>query len=420
MRQQPHRSGPLPDGRELIAMAERHKAFKVRRRHGMAALNYAYLSDDPDQFEWPRSEMRGLMVEEASGAILARPFQKFWNLGELQTAATDWSERHIVLPKLDGSLVYPAGDHWTTRGGVTDTSQAVKALAQSIGDPLKKLLKRLRTDPADGQACTPCFEYIGPDNRIVIHYPRPRLVLLAVRRISDGEYWPMAEVIRAYQDTVPGGNPGLDVVRPISATMPLHQERPDYVQGLTDHVRGWSAEREGVVIAFEPSGHRLKLKSTAYVALHRARDDYSMEQRILAVWSDGNHDALCKNLAPDRAGRLREYYDQLEKAIQESAQRISDAARSVWRLHGGDRKAAALAWTAETANRIPTRAAGFSAFNALANERYEKEEVHQHILTAIRRACHRQKHIDEKVRPLMGPSAPVWKPPDGNQTDSEQ
>ena len=138
------------------------------------------------------------------------------------------------------------------------------------------------------------------------------------------------------------------------------------MQGLTDHVQGWSASQEGVVIAFEPSGHRLKLKSAAYVALHRARDDYSMEHRVLEVWSNGNQNALCLNLAQDRAQRLREYYERLEAAIEKASERIGRAARKTWLENGGSRKEAAVAWVAETDNRPPTRAAGFSAFNALA------------------------------------------------------
>ena len=417
---QPHRTGRLPDGRQLVTMAQDHPAFKVRRRDGITALNYAYLSDDQEQFAWPRSEMRGLMVDETTGAILARPFQKFWNLGERQTAATDWSEGHVILPKFDGSLVYPAGRRWTTRGGVTDTSKAVEELAESIGQPLTTLLERLRTDPRDGQACTPCFEYVGPDNRIVIEYPTARLVLLAVRRIVDGEYWATSRVIQAYQEAVPGGNPGLQVVRPLASTIPVNRDDQNYVQGLTDHVQGWSASQEGVVIAFEPSGHRLKLKSAAYVALHRARDDYSMEHRVLEVWSNGNQNALCLNLAQDRAQRLRQYYERLEAAIEKASERIGRAARKTWLENGGSRKEAAVAWVAETDNRPPTRAAGFSAFNALARGSCEKAEVREHITNAIRRACHRQRYIEEKVRPLLEPDPPVWKPPDGNQQDSEQ
>ena len=68
---QPHQAGVLPAGPELIAIAEAHKLFKVRRHAGMVALNYAYITDDKDQFEWPRSEMRGLIVDEATGEVIA-------------------------------------------------------------------------------------------------------------------------------------------------------------------------------------------------------------------------------------------------------------------------------------------------------------------------------------------------------------
>ena len=122
MGRQPYEGRPLPDGRELIAIAEADELFKMRRRNGIAALNYTYVTDEPEQFAWPRSEMGGLMVDEGSGEILARPLQKFRTAAERGAERTDWSERHIVLPKLDGSLVFPVRDGWATKGGPTDTS----------------------------------------------------------------------------------------------------------------------------------------------------------------------------------------------------------------------------------------------------------------------------------------------------------
>ena len=118
---QPHHNGRLPAGPDLIRMAEESDGFTVRRKAGLTAINYAYVTGKDEQFRWPRSEMRGLIIDERTGEVLARPFQKFWNFNEAGAAGTDWSEPHVILPKLDGSLVYPSGNRWTTRGGVTDT-----------------------------------------------------------------------------------------------------------------------------------------------------------------------------------------------------------------------------------------------------------------------------------------------------------
>ncbi len=304
---QPHENRPLPGGRELIAIAEADARFKIRRRQGLAALNYVYVTSDEDQFEWPRSEMRGLIVDEQTGEVIARPFQKFWSITEKQAGGTDWSEPHVVLPKLDGPLVYPAAERWVTRGSVTDTSQRAEALARGIGEPLKKLLERLRTDPADGAPCTPCFEYVGPDNRIVVAYDRPRLILRAVLRIGDGRCWPWERLRNAFEtsEQASGTNPGIGLIAPLTTAATQLRGRREYARQLTDEIAAWKGDaNEGVVVAFEESGHRVKIKSREYIALHRARDDYSTESRVLKVWSDGNAKALLERLSADRRQRL--------------------------------------------------------------------------------------------------------------------
>ena len=417
---QPYRTQKLPKGHELIAIAESNNAFKVRRVHGIAALNYAYVTGDADQFEWPRCEMRGLMVDEKTGEVLARPFQKFWNFNEAESRGTDWNEKHVVLPKLDGSLVYPTADRWTTRGGVTDTSLRVEKLANDMGKPLTGLLEALQTDPTDGARCTPCFEYIGPDNQIVIRYAQSQLVLLAVRRILDGNYWTTEQVRSVFSSATQrhGSHTGLRVVEPLET---VHDSTTaDYAARLSKDVQQWDGTREGVVVAFEPSGHRIKIKGLEYIALHRARDEYSAENRVVTVWCAGNGPALCDSLSTGRSARLTAYYEALEKQIEESARAIADEAAKSWKAHHGDRKQAAIAWVAMTHDRTGVRAAGFTAFNALARQEDAKAAASRHIHRAIELSCRQQSAYEAKALPLLGQEPPRWKPTDGNVQDAYQ
>ena len=112
-------------------MAAEADAFTCHRRNDLRALNYLYVTGDPEQFRFPFSEMRGLIVDEA-GAVTARPFQKFWNWQEpgAAVAACPWDEGCEITAKMDGSLVYPAwyGDNehvWCTRSGPTDIAELV-------------------------------------------------------------------------------------------------------------------------------------------------------------------------------------------------------------------------------------------------------------------------------------------------------
>ena len=417
---QPYQSGQLPGGRELVAMAEAHDMFKVRRNAGITALNYAYVSGEADQFDWPRSEMRGLTVDEATGEVLARPFQKFWNFNEDGARRTDWTEAHVVLPKLDGSLVYPSGDRWTTRGGVTDTSARAEALAKEIGAPLEALLAKVRTDPTDGARCTPCFEYIGPNNQIVIRYRKDELVLLAVRRIDDGQYWPYSRLRDVYEHNVDehGQHRSLHAVQMIRTSEGSTSKT--YLQVLAKKVQGWPATVEGVVVAFEPSGHRIKIKTLEYMALHRARDDYSTESRVLEVWSNGNAKKLLDNLGAERAARLGAYYEAFETAIRTTAETAATEASETWREAAGDRKKAALLWITRTGDQAAVRALGFTMFNAIQREKDPATEGMGHIRIAIERSCRRQSAIEEKVIPLLGSDPPRWAPNDGNVKDADE
>ena len=419
---QPYTPRTLPEARELVALAENDETFKVRRRDGLTAINYVHITGDPDQFEHPFSDFRGLIVDEATNTVTARPFQKFWNAGEKAAEPTDWDEPHAILPKLDGSLVYPAMGRLVTKGGVTDTSLRAEALAEAIGEPFRALVEHLQTDPADGARCTPLFEYIGRDNKIVIHYRVSQMVLLAVRRIGDGRYRGHEDIARAFKEVQQdvGTDEHLAMVHPVTGIQSGKDGgNPQYARGLIETVAAWGGDREGVVVAFEHSGHRLKIKSREYVALHRARDDYSLETRVLRCWADGNTDQLLANLAEDRARRLKAYYEEITERVDRTARETADTASRIFATAGRDRKTAALAWIAATADRQQTRRFGFTAFDALARNEDPGRAVAQEIRKAIDRKCRRQTSIDREIRPLLGDRAPIWAPSDGNQEDAD-
>ena len=412
---QPHQAGVLPDASTLIAHAHGHPGFKVRIYAGFISLDYAYLTKKDDQFAWPRNEMRGLILDEDSGRIEARPFQKFWNADDKGAVGTDWTEHHVILPKLDGSLVYPAADRWVTRGGITRVSQQAEAFARTIGRPLDVLLEKVRRDPVDGTPCTPCFEYISPDNQIVIPYDDSQLVLLAVRRIIDGEYWSNKRLARTWAEALreTGPHRGLTVVKPIRDPADWDPGRSGYETRLTKEIAGWPAQIEGVVIAFEPSGHRVKVKSREYVALHRSLDKYSTEKRVLAVWLDGNHTALGRQLSPKRRKRLNDYFKALDQAVARTTAETAETAGRIWNETGGVRKNAALRWIKETKPTPEIRALGFAAFNALAADSDPSGAIRNTLLDLMRKGSGTQNGIDKKVRPLLGAEPPVWNPPDG-------
>ena len=227
--------------------------------------------------------------------IIARPFHKFFNLGEKQQIGEiDWSLPHQVFDKLDGSMVHPAmlGGEMVmmTRMGVTEQSR--KAATHAGAGALE--LSRHLVD----SGITPIFEFTSPDNRIVVAYDRPALTLLAAREMISGAYLSSAELARlAAQFDVP-------LVRSLGSLSD--------VKSFVAKARGEEGI-EGYVIAFE-TGHRVKLKTEGYVLRHKALAGLQYEKNVLAWVATDAVDDVVPILSPELAAAVLAYRDQVNSS----------------------------------------------------------------------------------------------------------
>lgn len=147
---------------------------------------------------------RGLIVD-AHDRIVARPFPKFFNWEEKQTAdrlraaagragggGDEAKHRLEVYEKLDGSLgilyFYGGRPAIATRGSF-DSPQARHATGLLHGAPYRAALAALNP------AYTYLFEIIYPENRVVVDYgTRNELVLLAVCNTATGDFLPWEQL----------------------------------------------------------------------------------------------------------------------------------------------------------------------------------------------------------------------------------
>lgn len=193
---------------------------------------------------------RGLIVDQ-DGRVVARPFPKFFNLGEHAPGEIPPSG-FDVFGKADGSLgigyVHPADGQFriATRG--------------SLKSPMAVEAKRIADEKYPGwqppEGVTPLFEIIYPENRIVVNYGDMRdLVLLAAIDITTGADVPTQDI----------GWPGPEA------------EKLEGFETL-DQLAKWMEENprrnhEGYVLRFwrdDQPALRVKLKYREYVELHRA------------------------------------------------------------------------------------------------------------------------------------------------------
>ncbi len=265
-------------------------------------LDYVFVTDDT--FNAPLAlECRGLKFA-LDGRILARPFHKFFNLGERQAPEEiDWSKPHVVLDKLDGSMVHGCllGDRLTLMTRMGESIQAEAALANA--DPGVRALCRDLLEAG----VTPIFEFTSPEFRIVVAYPQTQLTLIGARETVTGRYLShrkLAELAKRY---------GVALVRDFGVV--------GEVKRFVEEARALAGV-EGYVVAFE-DGHRLKLKADAYVLRHKALAGVAFEKNLLEwIVSDALDDVLAL-LAPEVAARVVDYRQQVITGLERQLAEVS-------------------------------------------------------------------------------------------------
>jgi RNA ligase len=273
-----------------------------------------------------RREARGLIGDPHTGRVLGRRFHKFFNLGErAETApeAVDLAPGHIVLDKLDGSMVSPflLGDRlqWATMLGTTPIAgQAAAFAARQAG--YETVARELLT-----AGTNPIFEWCSTANRVVIEHPEPRLVLLAVRDLIAGTYWPYHALVElACRHAVP--------------VVQAWTDAPSDARAFLLKVRGLD-DCEGYVVRFA-DGHMVKVKTAWYSHIHALKEDLALEKRVVALVLENQVDDLLPHLAKGDATALASFADEVRGNLARYAAGLSDRAAELRMKHPARREQA--------------------------------------------------------------------------------
>src|SRR6056300_703720 len=181
---------------DVLPHIEGREEFIVAEREGYTVINYVVAMADTFDMTGPydlggamRRECRGLIFD-ADGNLMSRPFHKFFNVNEraeTQTHEIDMSQPHVIMEKMDGSMIRPIlVDGYlrlATKMGVTNVAMDAEAWLAAQDPSLKEWLRQCVED-----SVTPIFEWVSPFNQIVLAYETADLVYLGTRDNATGAY----------------------------------------------------------------------------------------------------------------------------------------------------------------------------------------------------------------------------------------
>lgn len=280
--------------------------FVVADKGDYTVIDYVYAQ--ADTFDHPaRVECRGIKFGP-DGRIIARPFQKFWNLNErpgCMASEVDFTRPHTVMEKLDGTMVHATLLNgrvvFMTRMGRTEHAiRGERHLTPSVERWCRALLV---------WDYTPIFEWTAPDNRIVVRYEESALTLLAIRNTRDG-YYGSREFCAEWATSM-----GVPLVAAPSPEWTDADSFLAYARAITG--------AEGFVVRFA-DGMMVKAKGEDYVLKHRAKDGVSQEKNILALVLSGGLDDVLPLLDQADADAARAYRDAVMAGVERTVLRVRE------------------------------------------------------------------------------------------------
>ena len=264
---------------EVLQAIEGREEFVVKHDEagGYRVVNYLVNFEDTfppvtDRRTALLRECRGITFCANTGVVLARKYHKFFNLGERPETLPeniDFTQPHVILEKLDGSMLTPllvdGVIRWNTKMGLTGIALPVDEFV-STRPEYQALVREVWADNM-----TPIFEWCSRQQRIVIDYAVERLVLTAVRHNVTGEYM-------SYGDRVAlAARHGVDVVGFMEGTAENIQEFMNQARDITGE--------EGYIIEFS-DGHKVKVKGAWYCQLHKTLDHLRHEKDVIRLILD--------------------------------------------------------------------------------------------------------------------------------------
>lgn len=373
---------------DILPAIEGREEFVVAEREWGTVVNYVVMMVDSfppitNEFDAIRRECRGLMFDR-NGRIMARRLHKFFNVNErdeTQDRYIDLGKHHVILEKLDGSMITPirVGDNlrFATKMGINEISMQAEVFVANHPEIYRFC------DEMMSMEWTPIFEWCSRKQKIVIDHPEDRLVLLAIRDTISGEYM-------SYEDMVSNVNGRFEVVRQFEGNI-------QNMNHLIQHTRDLQGE-EGYIIRFD-DGHMVKVKSDWYVTRHKAKDAISFEKNVISMIVNGEIDDVISILSIEDRIKLLKFEAEFWHGFTAEVRRIQFLLEEHRKATSGDRRDFAI-------NRAPLiesnrRQIIFACWDG-------SKQVWDCLLELVKKKCNSQTQIDS-IRWVFGKDT-RWEP----------
>lgn len=282
--------------------------IRVYRHPNLPLIGFKY-----NQIESPKThpvvrESRGLVLEDRSWKIVAKPFNRFFNVGEVaeEFKQFDWSD-FTAYDKEDGSLtiLYHYEKEWHVN---TSGSFGLSIMSSSVNFTWRELFWKAAPfsqddlDKAQAQGLTLIFELCSPYNKIVRTYRKPTVYLLSVFDRKTCRELTCQEVDILARE--------LEVNRPQRHYFQRQMQIAHYIQERSMEDGTW----EGLVLK-DQNGLRFKWKTPAYLVKHRIKDNGNiLNPKNLLPIVLGNEQAEYKVSLPEISSALDTVHSILHEA----------------------------------------------------------------------------------------------------------
>jgi T4 RnlA family RNA ligase len=258
-------------------------------------------------------EMRGLtFVFNSDGTIFNRflLLDKFFNVDQtpcsMYSILKDYKIKNI-FNKEDGSI---ASFIKLPNGNVVGKSKTSFESDQAIG--IQKIydedknIQRFVNWSLDNEIM-PIFEYVSPQNRIVLSYANTKLILLRMRDNKTGEYLDINNFSKELD--------GISVVE---------SEDGHTLDDLIE-LSKITQDKEGWVVQFQ-NGKMAKIKTPWYLERHSLMDKVDRENTLIKMIVEENIDDVIAQLSEDSPRRLeiRELSSIINSYIKKTSDRVDD------------------------------------------------------------------------------------------------